>query len=118
MATQLTATDWHDYTRRARELAFSAEELWGELAPQEIDRDDHVRQVAYTLRIGLLTHYHASLEALNHPLTALAAETLVRSELEAFAHLAWVAHGEPLSNRTKNAWRKHCHSDNRRRWKR
>jgi hypothetical protein len=75
-----------------------------------------VRQVAYTLRIGILTHYHASLEALNHPLTALAVETLVRSEPEAFAHLAWVAHGEPLSNRTKNAWRKHCHSDNRRRW--
>ena len=23
MATQLTATDWHDYTRRARELAFT-----------------------------------------------------------------------------------------------
>jgi hypothetical protein len=116
MATHLTAADWHDYTASAREVAFNAEELWGELAPQEIDRDDHVRQVAYTLRIGLLTHYHASLDALNHPLTALAAETLVRSELEAFAHLAWLAHGEPLSNRTKDAWRKHCHSDNRWRW--
>jgi hypothetical protein len=116
MPTILTASDWNDYTRRAREVAFSAEELWGELASQEIDRDDHVSQVASTLRIGLLTHYHASLDALNHPLTALAAETLVRSELEAFAHLAWVAHGEPLSNRRKGAWREHCHSDNRRGW--
>jgi hypothetical protein len=116
MPTILTAADWNDYTRRAREVAFSAEALWGGLAPQEINRDEHVRQVVYTLRIGLLTHYHASLDALNHPLTALAAETLVRSELEAFAHLAWVAHGEPRSNRRKNAFRGHCYSDNRRRW--
>lgn len=70
----------------------------------------------YNLRIGLLTHHHAALEVMRHPLTALAAETLVRGELEVLAHLAWIAVGEPRGNRLASAWRWHCYSDNRKHW--
>jgi hypothetical protein len=115
-SSERTAIDWIGYIDRARELAFAAEEIWATSAPQKLTKDDYLHISTYNLRIGLLVHYHAALDLLRHPLTAFAAETLVRGELEALSHLAWIAHGEPRSSRPMSRWRGHCYSDNRKRW--
>ena len=113
--------NWGAYVGRAQDVAFDAEQLWSGLAPQTPPAGDHLRLATYSLRTVLLIQYHAVLTLLRNPLVAFAGESLLRGELEALAHLAWIAHGEPRSNRTgrrlrSSARSNHCFSDNRRRW--
>lgn len=117
----MATIDWDAYIDRASTIAFDAEDLWKKIAPQSIETDDYVRRAVYSLRVALLVDYHAVLTLLREPMVAYAGEGVLRGGLEALAHLAWIAHGEPASNRTGKRLRNkrktdHCLSNNRESW--
>jgi len=112
---------WETYVIRARDIAIEAEELWLRVAPQQIAPNDFLRRATCNLRVTLLVQYHAVLTLLRDPIVAFAGETLLRGELEALAHLAWIMDGETRSNRRGKRLKSkqksnHCLSHKGREW--
>ncbi len=118
---RLTQATWDSYIDRAKEVAIEAEEIWLGAAPQQIEPNDFLRRATYNLRVTLLVQYHAVLKLLRDPIVSFAGETLLRGELEALAHLAWIMDGEAKSNRRIKRLRSklnsnHCFSHKGRKW--
>jgi|GEM_PF-4526259 len=78
----------------SRHWAVDAEDLIG--SPHLTDLDsDRAAGLLMQIRTIVVPEFHACLTLLCHPVESWAVDVILRSMLEAVAHAAWVAEGEP-----------------------
>jgi hypothetical protein len=94
---------FRDHLKRLWDLAVEGDQL---LAPGERYVDlstpnPFPARTVWRLKTPATLHHQAAVTLIQDPLLAHAAELMVRSILESYAHLVWIHNGEPASNRKR-----------------